>query len=138
MQNKYHNIFMPVFIVISFLILNSNLVAEVNADSLKQIQDEKLTNALENETLADGKYTGESLTWTGMKVEVEVKDGKLSSIKILEVNGTPEYYDPVVKRLPRRMKKKNHFQVDGISGATLSCKSCMKAVRIALLKAIKE
>ncbi|MBN1779848.1 FMN-binding protein [bacterium] len=89
-------------------------------------------------TYQDGTYTGESTEWTGMTVQVRVKNGKINDVKVLKVKGTPEYYDVVVRKLPRCIEAAGHPDVDGISGATLSCDSMKKAVRNALEKAVKE
>jgi uncharacterized protein with FMN-binding domain len=85
--------------------------------------------------LRDGIYKAESPGWTGMAVAVHVADGRLACVDVLKAKGTPRYYDRVVQRLPVLMKEKGSAEVDGITGATLSCNSLKEAVRAALKKA---
>jgi len=86
----------------------------------------------------DGIYTGESAGWTGMKVQVKIKHGSICRIKVLKAKGTPEYYNEVVQKLPRHMIRQGNVNVDGISGATLSCNSLKEAVSSALKKAVNR
>lgn len=83
----------------------------------------------------DGTYFGESSGWTGMKVEVKIAKGKIKQVKVLEAKGTKSYYEKVIKILPSRMVCQNTVDVEGITGATLSCESLKQAVRNALEKA---
>ncbi len=86
---------------------------------------------------ADGIFTGESPEWTGMKVQVHIEDGRIKQVKVLKAKGTPEYYDAVVRKMPRSIVKTGSVEVDSITGATLSSDSLKKAVREALKKAVK-
>jgi fumarate reductase flavoprotein subunit len=54
---------------------------------------------------------------------------------VLKVNGTPEFYQKVVDRLPDRIISKGSPDVDGISGATLSSNSMKEAIHHVLEKA---
>lgn len=83
----------------------------------------------------DGIYRAESPGWTGMAVAVHIEDGRLACVEVLKAKGTPRYYDRVVRRLPVLMKEKGSPEVDGITGATLSCNSLKEAVRAALKQA---
>ncbi len=83
----------------------------------------------------DGIYRAESPGWTGMSVAVHIEDGRLACVEVLKAKGTPRYYDRVVRRLPVLMKEKGSAEVDGITGATLSCNSLKEAVRAALKQA---
>jgi uncharacterized protein with FMN-binding domain len=83
----------------------------------------------------DGIYFGESSAWTGMTVRVKVKNGKIEDVHIIKARGTPEYYEPVLKKMPAAIKKAGHVEVDGISGATLSSNALKAAVLDALKKA---
>ena len=80
----------------------------------------------------DGTYVGISEGWTGMKTEVTIQKGQISGIRILEINGTPEFYGKVVDLLPERIISENSLGVDGISGATLSSNSMKEAIGHAL------
>lgn len=101
------------------------------ADSNESILDcEQLSS--DSVRYKDGTYIGESTEWTGMKVKVTVKNGKIDALKILNVKGTPEYYQDVVLKMPRQIVKVGSLDVDNITGATLSCESLKKAVRQAL------
>ena len=86
----------------------------------------------------DGIFRGSSTEWTGMTVEVHIESGKIRQVNVIEVNGTPEFYELVLKELPRLIEKSGSPDVDSITGATLSSESLKKAVRTALVKAGKS
>jgi uncharacterized protein with FMN-binding domain len=107
------------------------------ADSTQQkqsiLEDKKQTETKKDSIgVKDGTYVGISEGWTGMKAEVKIQKGRISGIKILEINGTPEFYEKVVDLLPDRILSKNSLEVDGISGATLSSNSMKEAIGHAL------
>ncbi len=108
------------------------------ADAAVRQHEEKLYNCLSNKRLVDGIYIGESFEWTGMKVRVAIKQGEIQTVEVLAVHGSPDYYEDVVKMLPRRMQRKNTYEVDGVTGATLSTESIKSAVKLALLQALPE
>ena len=88
-------------------------------------------------TLKDGTYIGDyeggMYKWRTNKVEVTVKSGKVTSIKLLstaaEYDRTQEIYDRIINN--------QSLQVDTISGATLTCKALLKGVENALVQAEK-
>lgn len=83
-------------------------------------------------TLKDGTYIGQyeggMYKWRTNEVEVTVKSGKVTDIKLLstaaEYDRTQELYDKIIDN--------QSLQVDAISGATLTCKALMKGVEDAL------
>ena len=87
------------------------------------------------ERLQDGQYLGKSEGWPSMKVEVTVKDGKISQVKVLEDDSTPEFSSSVVETLPKAIVDAGTADVDVVSGATLSSNSLKQAVEEALEKA---
>ena len=86
----------------------------------------------------DGIFRGSSTEWTGMTVEVRIESGKIRQVNVIEVNGTPEFYEIVLKELPRLIEKSGSPDVDSITGATLSSESLKKAIQKALVKARKS
>jgi len=84
---------------------------------------------------SDGLFAGESPGWTGMKVLVQVEQGKIASVRVLQAKGSPRFYRSAVDLLPKRIVAKNSTDVDGVTGATLSSQSLKQAVRDALKKA---
>jgi uncharacterized protein with FMN-binding domain len=85
-----------------------------------------------SEVYIDGNYIGESPGWTGMRVEVVVKRGKIDKIQVLQVKGSPNFYQPVLKKMPPKMIACGNPEVDGVTGATLSSQSLKEAVRMVL------
>jgi uncharacterized protein with FMN-binding domain len=85
--------------------------------------------------LKDGLYAGESPGWTGMKVSVRVRKGRIHSLEVLEARGTPRFVRTVLDSLPARICAAGSLDVDAVSGATLSSKSLIEAARGALEKA---
>jgi uncharacterized protein with FMN-binding domain len=65
------------------------------------------------------------------KVQVEVKDGKINSIKVLEHKHGPGHG---AEAIIDRVMAAQSLKVDAISGATLSSKVMLKAIESALEK----
>jgi uncharacterized protein with FMN-binding domain len=94
-----------------------------------------LLNESEFGALNDGTYVGESLDWPEMKVEVTVLHGRISEVKVLENNGSSEFSDSVIVKLPALIIAEGSTDVDGVSGATMSSNSLKVAVEAALKNA---
>lgn len=81
----------------------------------------------------DGVYYGEASGYRpGLKVEVTVKDKKITDITIVDNNETPKWYNRVVPYLTDKIVEKNTVNVDTISGATRTSVGIINAVRNAL------
>ena len=112
---------------------NSNLSGLLKSlnNKIEELQNSNDTTG----KLKDGKYEG---TGTGfkstIKVEVEVKGGKIESIKVIE-NGDDHDYFEKAKALISSIISKQTTKVDSVSGATFSSNGIKSAVRSALKKA---
>ena len=85
--------------------------------------------------LKDGKYEGSGVGFKStIKVEVEIKGGKIESIKIVENGDDPDYFEKA-KALIQSIISTQSTKVDSISGATRSSDGIKSAVRDALKKA---
>lgn len=89
--------------------------------------------------LNDGSYEGSG---TGLKgnitVQVEIQDGKIQSIILLESNETKAYMDKAVQGLQDQIISQNSANVDVVAGATYASNGYIEAVRDALSKAKKQ
>jgi len=84
----------------------------------------------------DGVYEGAAEGFGGdIKVEVEVKEGKLIRVDILEHSESDGIADPAIEGLPAAMVEKQTVDVDIASGATYSSEAIKNAVANALLSA---
>ena len=91
------------------------------------------------ENLSDGTYTGEGEGFGGtVKVQVTIKQGKISDIKILGSAGESAKYLTKAKPLLEQMVTTQSTNVDAVSGATYTSNGLIKAVRNALSKAQGE
>lgn len=89
-------------------------------------------------TYKDGTYTGSAQGFGGqIKVEVTIKNGKISKINVLDASGETASYFARAKTLLNTIIKKQTTNVDVVSGATYSSNGLIKAVRNALSKAEK-
>jgi len=95
--------------------VNNIVIEEVNLDNKK-----------------DGKYIGEfDADVISAKVEVEIKNKKISNINIIEHKngrGTP------AEVIPKKVVDAQSLKVDVVSGATNSSKVILKAIENALSK----
>jgi uncharacterized protein with FMN-binding domain len=97
-------------------------------------------DAVDFSKLNDGTYIGEyeggMYKWRTNKVQVTVSSGKVTDIKLIDSKEknlkvyTDKLYNSVIKE--------QTLQVDTISGATLTSKSVLKPIEIALIKAQKK
>ena len=90
---------------------------------------------LANKKLKDGSYEGRGIGFRGdVKVQVDVSEGKISNINIVDNVDDAPYFDKA-KSLVGTIISKQTPNVDSISGATYSANGIKSAVRDALKKA---
>ena len=84
-------------------------------------------------TYVDGNYEG---TGQGMMseitVSVEVKDGKISAVDVLDHDETEGISDEALVEVPKQIAEKNSTEVDVVAGATGTSNGIMEAVTKAL------
>lgn len=84
----------------------------------------------------DGTYEGTAKGLKGdVKVEVTVADSKISDVKVVEQNETPEIAEPALEQVPAAIKEKNSTEVETVSGATVTSQAIIDAVNAALEQA---
>ena len=81
-------------------------------------------------SISDGEYTGKcDVDFIKAEVIVEVKDNKISNIKLVEhKNGRGKKAEGIINEV----KAKNSLKVDTVTGATNSSKVILKAIEVAL------
>lgn len=87
--------------------------------------------------LADDVFTGASTGFNDneLKVEVSVADGKITDIKILENQETPDIGGKAMDELKDKILAEQTLAVDAVSGATYSSNGLVKAVAAAVTEA---
>lgn len=86
--------------------------------------------------IKDGTYQGEGVGKGGkILVEVKIKNGKIDNVKVLEHNETEGLCEEPIKEIIEKIVKENSFDVDIVTGATLTSKGIIEAVKDALDKA---
>ncbi len=99
----------------------------------------KLAKVDESGDYKDGEYIGSAKGFGGkITVKVTIKDGKITSIKVLSASGETKSYFTRAKAVIKAILKKQSTNVDAVSGATYSSNGIIKAVRNALVKAEKK
>lgn len=85
----------------------------------------------------DGTYTGIAAGFKpGLTLSVTIKGGKIADIQILSDNETAGFKEKAFSTIPQRIIAAQSIDVDIISGATMSSKGIIAAVKNALEKAI--
>lgn len=69
---------------------------------------------------------------TGMKITIEVRDGKISKVTVNEHNETKGYTDEAIEEIPKRIVAKNSTEVDVISRVTITSEGIKYVVKNAL------
>ena len=104
-------------------------VESLEAESQKYIANKKLK---------DGSYEGSGIGFRGnLKVEVDVSEGKISSIRVVENVDDAPYFEKA-RGLITNIVSGQTPNVDSVSGATYSSNGIKSAVRDALKKAYIE
>ncbi|AJA47421.1 FMN-binding domain-containing protein [Clostridium pasteurianum DSM 525 = ATCC 6013] len=96
----------------------------------------------ENTTTAESKYRDGTYTGTGTgfrggttEISVIVKNGKITDIKTVSDEDTPDYYEGAYNSIQNEIISSQSAQVDVVSGATYSSNGIISAVEDALSKA---
>lgn len=83
-----------------------------------------------------GTYVGKANGNNGeIKVEVTVADGKISDVKVLEHSETKGLGDSAMETIGSIIKESNSTNIETVTGATVSSKAMMEAVKDALRQA---
>ena len=84
-------------------------------------------------TYEDGTHEGTAEGFGGpITVEVEVTDGAIADVKVLEHTETEGISDPAIDQTPADIVDKNSTDVDAVSGATYTSDAIKEAVDNAL------
>ncbi len=95
------------------------------------------TQDISDMSLEDGSYEGTGKGFGGdIKVKVEVADGKVSNIEILEHGESAGIADPAINDIPGEIVDAQSVNIDSKSGATYSSDGIKAAVMDALSGAI--
>jgi uncharacterized protein with FMN-binding domain len=86
----------------------------------------------------DGTYTGSATGFRpGLTVEVTVKGGKLSAVKVVSHNEVNQrFYAYPIQVIPSAIVKSQSTDLDAVSGATCTSKGILAAVEDALKNAV--
>lgn len=81
-------------------------------------------------------YTAEGQGNNGaVKVEVDVADGKIAAVRVVEHKETAGICDAAIDRIPAAIVEKQSLAVDTVSGATNTSKAILAAVEAAVTEA---
>lgn len=85
----------------------------------------------------DGKYQGSAPGLNGpIVVEVEVSNGEITAIEVLEQSETPTYYVESYPLIPDQIIAEQSLDIDTETGATISAEGIINAVKNALQGAL--
>ena len=114
--------------------------SSVDAISSVNLQKKKvLSSDLKTENFATNKnqYLGKSNAGMGGEVVVRITvDSKknLKKIEVLKQSESPQYGQKILKSFPEKMIQQNTYQVDSVSGVSLTSRALKQAVKDALDK----
>ncbi|MBM3834841.1 MAG: FMN-binding protein [Verrucomicrobia bacterium] len=92
----------------------------------------RLFDALDVSRIADGKYPGKSLGYSGnLEVEAIVKGGRTESLEVTH-NPDRQYFHAVEETIRRILARQTVNGVDAISGATITSEAVIRAAAKAL------
>ncbi len=86
----------------------------------------------------DGIYGGEGMGFGGsIFTEINVEDGQIKNIKIINQNETQGFYEEAFKQISQEIVEKQNFNVDIVSGATASSRGILNSVKQAISKSLE-
>ena len=111
----------------------SDTSGQSEAGGLKRAEEEKEDGEQAIGDYEDGVYTGTSQGYGGpVTVEVTVKDGQITDVKIVSAAGETEPYFSLAKSVIDQVMQKQTWEVDVASGATYSSRGILGAIQNAL------
>ena len=84
----------------------------------------------ENEYIGTGNGIGGPV-----KVKVKIEEGKMTAIEIIEQNETIGIGDKAIEALPKKILEAQSTDIETVSGATVTSKAIIEAVKDALAQA---
>jgi len=94
----------------------------------------KAFEALDVSAVPDGTYPGSSIGYSGnIEVSVTVKDGRIEALQVTDHRETRALGATVA--IPRRITEKQRFNVDAVTGATVTSDAIVSAAATALADA---
>lgn len=100
---------------------------------LSQIVAPKVEMVINFASIPDGTYRGSAEGFHGdIQVEVTVSGGKVTAVRILSQDETPDVAGPALSGIPKRIVEQQKADVDAVSGATFTSKGIINAVKDAL------
>lgn len=83
--------------------------------------------------LKDGVFLGKGTGFSGdIQVEVAVMQGKITQIEVISHNDTPAIAEGALKTMSTRVVEANSLNVDTVTGATLTSKGFLEAIKDAI------
>lgn len=111
--------------------ITSKAIINAIKDALSEFNEEDVKAEVK-----DGKYIGEAIGYQGpLKLELEISNGKISNVNVLENVETIGIGTKAIERLPQNIVDNNSINVDIITGATATSKALLSACTDALEKA---
>lgn len=103
--------------------------------ALQEWEESEKGNEKEADSYRDGTHTGSGLGFGGdITVEVKVEKGKITSAKILSAEKETPQYLKEAEQILEEVVAKQSWEVDVVSGATLSSNGILEGVQNALEK----
>lgn len=87
-------------------------------------------------TYKDGTYLSDASGYGGkFQVEVIIENDMIKDVVVKEHNETPSIGGVAIEQMIKKMKDENRYEVDTISGATISSQALKDAVSLSLTQA---
>ena len=104
-----------------------------NSTILSNEASQDSTSDSSSKKYKDGTYIGSGQGFGGTtKVSITIADGKITDIKTLSNEDTPDYYERAFGNISKGIVSRQSTDVDTVSGATYSSKGIISAVKDAL------
>jgi uncharacterized protein with FMN-binding domain len=119
----------------------AQLEAELSAyqEAVKVANAKLETEADTQAVWQDGIYMGTAEGFGGpIAVSLEIADGKISSVEVVEAKGEDAAYLEIALRVTKEIVENQNTDVDAVSGATFSSNGIREAAQAALEQAVTK
>ena len=120
--------------------VSANAVSIGVNSALREVSSRFIDEGIDTDVILDeiddGVYMGSGLGFGGdIRVEVEIKDGRLIRVQVVEHSETPYVAGDAVEEVPKSVEEKQDLDVDVWSGATATTEGIIEAIESALASA---
>ena len=120
-----------------FPYINENVSTSQASNNSDGLTENETSEPIDEDFIyKDGVYTGSAMGLNDfITVSVEIENGKIQQVSVISASEDDPYYTWALQEIPSAIVESNSYDVDSVSGATVTSKGIINAVKNALSNA---